>query len=52
MTNQEETSTLQRGCRNTVKRVAEIWGDLQNNNLWKRILKNVLATTVLGKQRL
>ena len=30
------------------KKVMEIWDNLVKNNLWKRILKNALATTILG----
>ena len=30
-------------------RVAEILENLGKNNLWKRILKNTMATTIVGK---
>ena len=30
-------------------RAAEILENLGKNNLWKRILKNTIATTVVGK---
>lgn len=43
----EKESVLQRGCRYGEKRAAEIWENLGKNNLWKRILKNVTATTLL-----
>lgn len=43
----EKGSVLQRGGRYGSKRAAEIWGNLGKNNLWKRILKNVTATTLL-----
>ncbi len=43
----EETSVLHRGGRYAEKRAAEIWENLGKNNLWKRILKNVTATTLL-----
>jgi len=28
--------------------VQKIWQNLGTNNLWKRIIKNVIATTVVG----
>ena len=40
-------SVLQRGGRYGEKRAAEILENLGKNNLWKRILKNVTATTLL-----
>ena len=43
----EKESVLQRGGRLAKTRAAEIWEDLGKNNLWKRILKNVTATTLL-----
>ncbi|KAF6224387.1 hypothetical protein HO133_010964 [Letharia lupina] len=43
----EKGSALQRGRRYGDKRAAEIWENLGKNNLWKRILKNVTATTLL-----
>lgn len=43
----EKGSVLQRGRRYGEKRGAEIWENLGKNNLWKRILKNVTATTLL-----
>ena len=43
----EKESVLQRGRRYAEKRAAEIWENLGKNNLWKRILKNVTATTLL-----
>ena len=33
-----------------VERVVEIWESLGKNNLWRRMLKNVLATTLAGKR--
>ncbi|KAL9126974.1 MAG: hypothetical protein Q9217_004056 [Psora testacea] len=41
-------STLQNGCLYLEKRVVEIWDNLRKNNLWRRILKNIFATTILG----
>ena len=38
---------LQRGGRYGEKRATEIWKNVRKNNLWKRILKNVTATTLL-----
>ena len=38
---------LQRGGRYGQKRALEIWENLGKNNLWKRIIKNVTATTLL-----
>jgi len=32
-----------------VEHVVEIWDNLWKKNLWKRILKNVVATTTLGR---
>ena len=43
----EIRSVLQRGSRYGEKRAAEILENLGKNNLWKRILKNVTATTLL-----
>ena len=43
----EKGSVLQRGGRFGAKRAAGIWENLGKNNLWKRILKNVTATTLL-----
>ena len=43
----EKISVLQKGRRYGEKRAAEIWENLGKNNLWKRILKNVTATTLL-----
>lgn len=43
----EKESVLERGRRYGEKRAAEIWENLGKNNLWKRILKNVTATTLL-----
>ena len=43
----EIRSVLQRGGRYGEKRAAEILENLGKNNLWKRILKNVAATTLL-----
>ena len=40
-------SLVQKGGRYGEKRAAEIWVNLGKNNLWKRILKNVAATTLL-----
>lgn len=43
----EKESMLQRSGRYGERRAAEIWENLGKNNLWKRILKNVTATTLL-----
>ena len=43
----ETESVFQRGRRFGEKRAAAIWENLGKNNLWKRILKNVTATTLL-----
>ncbi|CAD6571428.1 MAG: hypothetical protein ASARMPRED_004506 [Alectoria sarmentosa] len=43
----EPESVFQRGRRFGEKRAAAIWENLGKNNLWKRILKNVTATTLL-----
>lgn len=48
MAEKETGLTLQKGRQYAVKRVAEILDNLGKNNLWKRILKNVTATTLLG----
>ena len=45
----KEESALQRGRRYVVEQIVEIWDNLRKNNLWKRILKNVVATTLLGE---
>lgn len=46
----EDTEPVaQRGRRYAAERVVEIWDNVQKNNLWKRILKNVIATTLLGR---
>lgn len=45
----EKDSALQKGRQYAAKRVTEIWDNLGKNNLWKRILKNVIATTLLGE---
>ena len=41
-------SFLRKGCDYAGERATEIWDNLGKNNLWKRILKNVVATTLLG----
>lgn len=41
----EKQSVLQRGGRYAEKRASEIWENLGKNNLWKRMLKNVITTT-------
>ena len=41
-------SVLQRVGRHAVSQTPGIWDDLGKNNLWKRMLKNVIATTLLG----
>ena len=43
----EKEPVLQRVGRYGAERVADIWENLGKNNLWKRILKNVTATTLL-----
>ena len=43
-----EESALRRARRYGADRVVEIWDSLFKNNLWKRMLKNVIATTTLG----
>lgn len=30
-------------------RVKQIWGNLRKNGLWKRMIKNIIATTAAGK---
>ena len=45
----EGESASQRGRRYVAERTLEIWDNLGKDNLWKRILKNVIATTLLGK---
>ena len=30
-------------------RALEIWKTLENNNLWKRMVKNILTTTIVGE---
>ncbi len=49
MTEEDVDSASQRGRRYVAEKVLEIWDNLQKNNLWKRILKNVIATTLLGR---
>ncbi|KAK4692880.1 hypothetical protein P7C71_g4409, partial [Lecanoromycetidae sp. Uapishka_2] len=41
-------SALQKGRRYAANRAIEIWDNLSKNNLWKRILKNVIATTLVA----
>ena len=43
----ENGFVFQKGGRYGAKRAAEIWEKLGKNNLWKRILKNVTATTLI-----
>ncbi|KAL6715214.1 hypothetical protein ACLMJK_007478 [Lecanora helva] len=43
----EEASLLQRGLSFLTERGTATWDNLGKNNLWKRILKNVIATTLL-----
>ena len=45
----KEESALQKGRQYVAKQALEIWDSLGKNNLWKRILKNVIATTLLGQ---
>lgn len=45
----EKKSVLQKGRRYVAARVTEILDNLGKDNLWKRILKNVIATTLLGE---
>jgi hypothetical protein len=45
----KEEAVLQRGRQYVAEQVTEIWDNLGKNNLWKRILKNVIATTLLGR---
>ena len=45
----KEESALQRGRRHVGEQIVAIWDNLGKNNLWKRILKNVVATTLLGE---
>ena len=47
----EEDSALRRGRRHVVEQIVEIWDNLGKNNLWKRILKNVVATTIVGEMQ-
>ena len=44
-----EESALRHGRRYVVEQIVEMWDNLGKNNLWKRILKNVVATTLLGE---
>ena len=48
MTESESESALQKGRHYVVEQGIEIWDNLGRNNLWKRILKNFIATTLLG----
>ncbi len=43
-----EQTAFQRAGRYGVKRVQEVFENLRKDNLWKRILKNVIATTATG----
>ena len=43
----EKEPMLERAGRYVGQRAADIWESLGKNNLWKRILKNVTATTLL-----
>ena len=45
----KEESALQKGRQYVAEQALEIWDSLGKNNLWKRILKNVIATTLLGQ---
>lgn len=45
----KEESALRHGRRYVVEQTVEIWDNLGKNNLWKRILKNVIATTLVGE---
>lgn len=45
----KEESALQHGRRYAVEEIVEIWDNLGKNNLWKRILKNVVATSIVGE---
>ena len=46
-----EESALQHGRRYVLEQIVEVWDNLGKNNLWKRILKNVIATTLLGESQ-
>lgn len=41
-------SKMERVQRYAVKRGTEVVENLGKNNLWKRMLKNIMATTILG----
>ena len=45
----KEESAPQHGRRYVVDEIVEIWDNLGKHNLWKRILKNVVATTIVGE---
>lgn len=45
----KEESALRHGRRYVAEYIVEIWDNLGKNNLWKRILKNVVATTIVGE---
>ena len=47
----KEESALLHGRRYVVEQMVEIWDNLGKNNLWKRILKNVVATTIVGEMQ-
>lgn len=47
----EEKSALRRGRQYVVEQTVKIWDNLGKNNLWKRILKNVVATTIVGEMQ-
>jgi len=49
MTEENVQPAVQRGL---AEKVINIWDNLQKNNLWKRIIKNVIATTMLGRHSL
>jgi len=45
-----EKSALQRAHHYGAKRSQKIFENLNKDNLWKRILKNVIATTAAGME--
>ena len=45
----KQQSVLQRAGHYGAKQVQEIFENLKQDNLWKRILKNVIATTAAGR---
>jgi len=45
----EAESAVQQGRRHVAEHASEIWVNLRKNNLWKRIVKNVITTILLGR---